>query len=127
MLFFKKRCDGGKVSNVTGYWVIEIKKLFSIVILKFEPSHRENYHSHAFNALTIWIKGEVLEERLDTKENTIFKAGNIKYTPRTNVHKIHCKKTAWCISFRGPWCNTWIEYNKRNNKYITLTHGRVIL
>jgi hypothetical protein len=127
MLFLKKRYDGGKASNVTGYWLFEIKNLCSIVVLKFEPSHRENFHSHAFNALTIWLKGEVLEERLDTYKNTAFKAGNFKYTPKENVHKIHCKKTAWCISFRGPWSNTWFEYNKKNNKYIELTHGRKIV
>lgn len=66
MLLFKKRYDGGESSNVSGYWLIEMKKLFSIVLLRFEPSHRENFHSHAFNALTIWLKGEVLEERIDT-------------------------------------------------------------
>ena len=125
MLFFKRRYDGGENSNVTGYWVVEIKKLFSVVLLKFEPGHRENYHSHAFNALTIWLKGKVLEERRDVNKNTEYRAGQIKYTPRENIHKIHCEKTAWALCFRGPWHDYWEEYGL--NKIYTLTHGRKIV
>ena len=48
-LFFKSK-DGGPDSSVTGYWLIESKKLFSIVLLKFDGRSREAYHTHAFNA-----------------------------------------------------------------------------
>jgi hypothetical protein len=130
MLIFKKKSDGGPNSGVSGYWLIEIKWLFSIVLLKFNPNDRENFHSHAFNALTFWLKGNVQEQIMDveTKQSSLkkFKMGNVKYTPRDNVHKIHCTKTAWAISFRGKWKDEWFEYNETDDKMITLTHGRKV-
>ena len=44
--------DGGNLSTVTGYWLIECKNLFSIVLLKFEGESREAYHTHAFGAIS---------------------------------------------------------------------------
>lgn len=35
MKLFSKSHDGGKDSGVTGYWLIESKSLFSIVLLRF--------------------------------------------------------------------------------------------
>jgi hypothetical protein len=130
-MIFKKRYDGGPDSGVTGYWLIEIKWLFSIVLLKFNPNNRENFHSHAFNAITLWLKGEVVEEtiNIETQEQEVkpYRFGQLKYTPRDNVHKIHCRSTAWAISFRGPWSKTWIEYNKDSDKIITLSSGRTVI
>lgn len=123
-----KRPDGGKESGVK-CWGIEIKWLFSIVLLRFEPNDRENYHSHAFNALTFWLKGRVSEKVRETQKCYVvryFEAGNIKYTPRTNTHKIHCTKTAWALSFRGPWQKEWTEVAPEG-RVIKLTKGRKVL
>ena len=131
MLLFKKKYDGGPDSGVTGYWLIEIKWLFSIVLLRFNPNSRENFHSHAFNAITIWLKGGVVEETINPDNNKRnvkpYEAGNLKYTPRNNVHKIHCKQTAWALSIRGPWTKTWIEYNAEKEETITLTNGHKVI
>jgi quercetin dioxygenase-like cupin family protein len=59
--FFYKKPDGGKESGVTGYFLIEWKPLFSIGLLHFKRGSREAFHSHAFNAVTFWLKGEVTE------------------------------------------------------------------
>lgn len=131
MRLLTKRYDGGDKSGVSGYWVIEVKSLFSIVLLKFNPNNRENFHSHAFNALTLWLAGEVVEERIDlkTKEKTYltFSKFMAKFTPKNNVHKVHCTKPAWALCFRGPWDSTWLEYNEAKEEVITLTHGRKIV
>ena len=127
-MLLRKRPDGGKASGVSS-WGIEIKWLFSIVLLKFEPNERVNYHSHAFNALTFWLKGDVSESRREDEWLTYirrFKAGNIKYTSRKNVHKIYCNKPAWAISFRGPWKKEWTEVTP-DGEVIKLTHGRKII
>ncbi len=121
MRFFEKSHDGGKNSGVTGYFVVEIKPLFSIVLLKFSKGTREAYHNHAFNALTIWLKGSVKEHML-TGETREWKAGQIKFTPRSNFHKVEALADTWALCFRGPWINTWNE--SRLGKLITLTHGR---
>lgn len=122
MRLFSKSHDGGKGSGVTGYFLVEIKPLFSVVFLKFNKGTRDAYHNHAFNALTIWLKGSVREHMLDGQVNN-WKAGNIKYTPRENFHKVEALTDTWALSFRGPWLDKWNE--SRNDKLITLTHGRV--
>ena len=54
--------DGGAKSTVTGLYLIEIKKLFSIVFLWFKRDQREVFHSHAFNALS-WCYGVNLSKK----------------------------------------------------------------
>lgn len=51
--------DGGINSGVKGLFLIEIKPVFSIVLLRFRKGTREAYHSHAFNAVTWFLKGTV--------------------------------------------------------------------
>lgn len=130
MRIFYKGKDGGPESPVTGYWLIEIKNLFSICLLKFNKGCRENYHSHAFNAYTWFIKGDLIEERI--MDNTvIYKKYNRsiipKLTKRDNLHRVSAIKDSWCLSIRGPWLKTWEEYDFINNKIITFTNGREIV
>lgn len=123
MKFLTKMKDGGPESPVVGYFLIEIKSLFSVVLLHFGGT-REAFHSHAFNALTVWLRGEVIEQ---VKEGDFYSprywsAGEFKYTPRGCMHKILPCSNAWALSIRGPWSKTWQEY--KADEYITLTHGR---
>lgn len=132
MRFFEKAPDGGANSGSTGYFLVEIKWLFSIVLLRFTARTREAFHEHAFNALTVWLKGSVLERTVcvtpgdDTFTAYVdfktFSAGNVKYTPRGQCHQIApLTQTAWAISFRGPWLDTWREWV--GGGWRTLTHG----
>lgn len=45
MNIFYKSKDGGQESTVIGYWLIECKQLFSIVLLKFEGPSRKAFHT----------------------------------------------------------------------------------
>ena len=121
MRFFEKTYDGGENSGVTGYYLIEIKPLFSIVLLNFNKGTREAFHNHAFNAITFWLTGSVKEHMLDGEIN-YWKAGQIKHTPRNTFHKVEALESTWALCFRGPWVNTWNE--SRFGKMFTLTHGR---
>ena len=124
MKLFKKSYDGGPDSGVTGYWLIEWKKGFSIVLLNFSPGSRKAYHSHAFNAITFWLKGEVIEEDIDHSRVSWSPSPRLKYTPREKFHKVIAgKKGAWALSFRGPWSDYWQE--ARDMELVTLTDGRV--
>ena len=80
---FKKSHDGGPNSGVTGYWLIEWKLGFSIVILRFSKGSREAFHSHAFNAWTWWIKGRVMEYFVDGRTQPNGDEGS-------SVVKFHC-------------------------------------
>lgn len=120
--------DGGQNSTVTGFWFIELKDLFSIVLLKFDPGSREAYHSHAFNALSWFISGEVIEHFKDGSESKTWYPSILpKYTPRNNFHKVWANRPTYCLSIRGPWHATWKEHLIKENRTITLTHGRKIV
>lgn len=123
-LFYVKP-DGGENSGVTAYFLIEWKMFFSIGILHFKIGTREAYHSHAFNALTWWLKGRVTEIKLNGQEKD-YRASLIpKYTSRENTHKVKSHKDTWALTLRGPWVDRWLEV--RNGTWITLTHGRKII
>lgn len=125
MKLFSKMRDGGPKSPVIGYFLVEIKSLFSIVLLHFGGT-REDFHSHAFNAITFWLRGRVQEIAKTEQGNTgvEWEAGERKFTPRNLMHKIIPITDAWALSFRGPWAKTWQEYRPAENRFVTLAHGR---
>lgn len=126
MKFFRKAKDGGPKSTVTGYWLAEIKSLFSIVLLKFEDGSRDEYHSHAFDSVNWILKGRV-EEQFPHQELNQTLSASFKpiVTTRSRVHRVVSKGTTWVLSFRGPWAKVWKEYDPHTGKLITLGHGRV--
>jgi hypothetical protein len=133
MKFFKKMKDAGTESTVTGYWLVEIKSLFSIVLLKFEGKSREAYHEHAFNCINWLLKGELHEDRMWYHTVNQISHEYRNYSPswkpffilRRDWHKVDSNKTSWVLSIRGPWNKTWREYLPDENKERTLTHGRI--
>lgn len=127
MKILSKGTDGGDKSGVTGYWLIEAKSLFSIVLLRFGKGSRENYHNHAFNAITWFIHGEVIEQHKEGDPIEWKASWKPKYTPRNCYHKVFAKEVTWALSFRGPWSKTWKEYNPNTERETTLTHGRKVL
>ena len=126
MKLFSIAKDGGPESHVTGFFLVEIKSLFSVVILKFSKGTREAYHSHAFNAWTLWLKGDVLEEFPDFTP-THWGAGEWKYTPKEFFHRTRALVDSYAISIRGPWDPTWQEYLENEDKYTTFTDGRKVV
>lgn len=132
--FFKKMKDGGAGSTVTGYWLIEWKAVFSIVLLKFEGMSREAYHSHAFNCINWLLHGALREQRLNMADDGLPDSSATRtYWPswkpfwilRTDFHKVDSIGTSWVFSIRGPWHKTWDEYLPDQDRKRTLTTGRV--
>lgn len=117
--------DGGDESTVFGFWIVELKKLFTIVFLKFEGMSREAYHNHAFNSISWVISGMLIEEMLDGSTRIHTPSIIPIITPREDFHKVSSFGNTYVISFRGKWDDVWHE--KINNDYIRLTHGRKIL
>jgi hypothetical protein len=126
MKFFKKMKDGGPESTVTGYWLVEIKSLFSIALMKFEGKSREAFHTHAFNSINWVVKGHLVERNIDRywiHRNASWKPFVIT---RDDFHKVDSfQDTSWVLSFRGPWAKTWKEYLPNEDRYRTLSSGRV--
>lgn len=127
MRFFEKAKDGGSESPVDAYFLFEIKPLFSIAMLKFNKGSRENYHTHAFNAFTWFICGDLVEQDVSGK---LYKYGRSlipKITLKEKNHRVIAAETSWCLTLRGKWCGKWTEYNEKENKTITMTNGRKVI
>lgn len=131
MKLFFKRVDGGAGSNVTGYWLIEWKRCFSIALLRFSPGARDCHHSHAFNCVSWVLSGRLTEHRVYTvkrgsRQYTEWSAFPASFKPvittRDNLHRVHSQGTTWVLTFRGPWADKWRELIK--GRFVTLTHGR---
>jgi len=119
--------DGGKKSGVTGFWLFEFKWLFSIALLHFSKGTRENYHSHAFNAYSWFLWGKVEEQHLNNPSMIWRPSIFPKYTPRDTFHRVNALENTYVLTFRGPWSNTWHEYDPNDKEYIKLTHGRRVV
>lgn len=126
MRFMELSKDGGPESHVDGFYLIEIKSLFSIVLLRFRKGTREAYHSHAFNAVTFWLKGIAYELVLGDRASR-WTAGMVKYTSRDCFHKVVAATETWALSFRGPWSKTWKEYLPESREFVTLANGRQVV
>lgn len=146
MKLLAKRKDGGPDSNVTGYWLIEWKSVFSIALLQFSQGSREAFHSHAFNSISWVLKGEIQEHRkyaydLPWYVQLFVRVGGVAgttvtdykpsfkpvHTTRDNLHKVFgIAPATWVLTFRGPWAKTWRE-EFPDGRVVTLTDGRIEL
>jgi hypothetical protein len=116
--------DGGKESTVWGFWLVEMKSLFSVALLKFVGNSREAFHTHAFNSISWVLKGELLENFRDGKGHPYLPSLKPVITTRDTFHKVDSVGTTWVLTFRGPWAKTWSEWLPAEKRYTTLTHGR---
>lgn len=126
MKLFKWCKDGGPESTVSGFFFVEIKSLFSIVLLRFSNGSRDAYHDHAFNCISWVLKGQLSELLLHSSKHIIY-TPSLKpvITKRDTFHKVVSSGTTWVISFRGPWSKTWNEYHPSTEEHVTLSNGRV--
>jgi hypothetical protein len=132
MRFISKCKDGGPESPVDAYTLVEIKGLFSIILLKFNEGRREAFHSHAFNAYTWFISGDLKEERLFLESNTrafsqYHRSLLPKYTSRDNLHRVSATKDSWCFTIRGPWVKRWEEYEDATKCTTVLGYKRTVI
>lgn len=132
--FLSRAKDGGPKSTVTGYWLIELKRLFSAVLLRFDDGSRDEYHDHAFDSINWVIWGNVVEQAI-VPGDEFGEHIEIRYGPslrpivtrRSRMHRVVSDGTTLVLSLRGPWAQTWREFDERTGKFQTLTHGRKIV
>jgi hypothetical protein len=116
--------DGGKESTVWGFWLIELKGLFSIVLLRFENGTRDAYHNHAFAAISWVLRGKLVERHLEGEwQETHEPSLRPIITPRREFHRVQSIGRSWVLSFRGPWAKTWREFT-HDAGFRTLANGR---
>lgn len=130
MKLFYKGKDGGSDSKVTGYWLIESKRFISIALLRFDKGSREAFHTHAFNAISWVLRGELNEViKGDSLGRISYKPSLIPIrTPRECFHRVFgMADVTWAFTIRGPWSKTWKEYIPADDAEITLTNGRKVV
>lgn len=128
MKFFKYMKDGGPESCSYGWFLVEIKRLCSVVLLHFTNGSREAYHSHAFNSIAWVFKGQLTEHVMGSDQTTVYKPSfRPIFTSRDMFHKVVSTGDTWVIAFRGPWVARWKEFLPNEDRYITLTHGRRVV
>ena len=125
MKILKWSKDGGPESPVDAFFIVEIKSLFSVALLRFNKGGREAYHTHAFNAWTWFISGDLVEEDINGEFHIYERNILPKITRRIKNHRVIANKTSWCITVRGPWAKTWTEDTETH--HTVLTHGRRIV
>jgi hypothetical protein len=127
MKLFSIGKDGGPFSTVTGYWLIELKKLFSIALLKFENGSRDEYHTHAFDSLSWVLKGHLREEELNGGISDHRPSLLPILTERKTFHRVFSHGTTWVFTLRGPWAKQWLEYSPLDDMLSVLEDGRVVV
>lgn len=127
MRLFQKVKDGGPKSTVDAYFLIESKRFGSVALLKFNEGGREEYHTHAFNALTWFLKGNMLEQKLGGVNKWYKRSLLPKFTSKKNNHRVWAVQDSWCFTLRGPWQDTWTEDDPRTNTHTVFTHGRRVI
>lgn len=125
MKLFKWCKDGGPDSNVDGFFLVELKRLLSIALLRFGAGSREAYHSHAFNSVSWLVGGVLVEHHKDGTVDVHYPSLLPILTHRNTFHKVKSVGTSWVFTLRGPWVDKWKEYFAGSDQTITLTHGRV--
>ena len=120
------RKDGGPESKVSGFFFIEWKRVFTVVLLKFGEGSRNAYHNHAFSAVSWMLSGRLDEHRLDNPWHADKYEPSFRpiWTPRIRFHKVVSTGTSWVLSFRGPWAKEWREWRPDERRFVTFTHGR---
>ena len=122
MRILQKTYDGGPASPVDAFFLFEIKSIASIALLRFNRGGREAFHTHAFNALTWFICGDLVEEDVSGETYSYRRSIIPKFTPKKKNHRVKARQTSWCFTLRGPWADTWTETH--DEVTTRLTHGR---
>ena|SRR5690242_15793187 len=130
MRLLSKSKDGGPNSLVTAYWLVEIKSLFSIALLKFSNGSRPVYHNHAFNSWNWVLSGLLTEDYLGAHYLM-----DREYRPslwpirtlRSTFHRVWSWGTSWVFTIRGPWSKVWSEWDPHTGEYTVLSHGRKLV
>jgi hypothetical protein len=115
------------VGNIKRFTVIELKYLFGIIINTFNTDTQDRFHSHAFSAFSLMLRGHYFEEVIEDGKVITKKIEKSRFIPKNYIHKItKSSPNAMSITFEGPWESTWNEYFD-DGRVKTYSWGRKVL
>lgn len=116
MVFWKrKRIDLGEQS-VTELTILEWKRFFSIKLFNFHPTDgkQDRFHTHAFNAVSILLSGDYVEEVIEKRQIVSLKRSRKRFLfiPANQYHRITKSNGCRTLLITGPWGNEFKELTK---------------
>jgi hypothetical protein len=110
--------------------IFEVKHLASAYLNRWRTEEQDRFHTHAFYALSIGLRGYYWEERLadDGSKRTVFHCAPwVRIVPRTYNHRIlGSSLDALSLTITGPWDRLWTETFLDGTKRV-LGWGRVVV
>lgn len=116
------------VGDIKRFTVFEVKYLGGIIVNVFNTENQDRFHSHAFHAFSLMVRGHYFEDVIVDGGFVITKKiEKSRFIPRNYIHKItKSSPNAISVTFEGPWGATWDEYFD-NGRVRTYSWGRKIL
>lgn len=116
MVFWKrKKIDLGEQS-VTELTILEWKRFFSIKLFNFHPTDgkQDRFHTHAFNAVSILLSGDYVEEVIEKRQIVSLKRSRKRFLfiPANQYHRITKSNGCRTLLITGPWGNEFKELTK---------------
>lgn len=115
------------IGNIKRFTIFECKYFGGIIINFFNTDNQDRFHSHAFHAFSIMIRGHYMEDIIENNKVVTKKIEKSRFIPKNYIHKI-TKSTpnAISVTFEGPWGGSWNEYFD-NGRVKTYGWGRKVL
>lgn len=100
------------VGNIKRFTFFEFKPVGGIILNIFNTENQDRFHSHAFSAFSLMLRGHYYEDVMDEIGNiSTKKIEKSRFIPKDYVHKItKSSPNAVSITFEGPWDSVWNEY-----------------
>lgn len=113
MVFWKrKQIDLGEQS-VTELTILEWKRFFSIKLFHFHETNgkQDRFHTHAFNAVSILLSGDYVEEVIKGKYVHASKRSRKRFLfiPANQYHRITKSNGCKTLLITGPWGDQFKE------------------
>lgn len=113
MTFWKRKTINLGDQNVTELTVLEWKRFFSIKLFNFHPTEgkQDRFHTHAFNAVSILLSGDYVEEVIESRQIVACKRSRKRFLfiPANQYHRITKSNGCRTLLITGPWGNEFKE------------------
>jgi hypothetical protein len=116
MTFWKRKTINLGDQKVTELTVLEWKRFFSIKLFNFHPTDgkQDRFHTHAFNALSILLSGDYVEEVIEWRQIVSLKRSRKRFLfiPANQYHRITKSNGCRTLLITGPWGKEFRELRK---------------
>lgn len=107
MTFWRRKSINLGDQNVTELTVLEWKRFFSIKLFHFHPTDgkQDRFHTHAFNAVSILLSGDYVEEVIEWRQIVSLKRSRKRFLfiPADQYHRITKSNGCRTLLITGPW------------------------